>query len=72
LANASGGSVLALASIPKEQFGDTFDRNVQCVLSLSGRRCLILRFDTESKDALWARFFIEAPRRQSDPSSDMT
>ena len=39
LANA-GGSVLALASIPEEQSGDTFGRNVQCVLSLSRRRCL--------------------------------
>jgi hypothetical protein len=69
LANAGGGSVLALASIPEEQSGDTFGRNVQCVLSLSGRRCLIPRFDraslsSKSKDALWARFFIEAPRRQ--------
>ena len=69
LANAGGGSVLALASIPEEQSGDTFGRNVQYVLSLSGRRCLIPRFDraslsSESKDALWARFFIEAPRRQ--------
>ncbi|MGY2909025.1 hypothetical protein ACVWVY_008046 [Bradyrhizobium sp. URHC0002] len=66
LANAGGGSVLALAFI---QSDDTFGRNVQCVLSLSGGRCLIPRFDraslsSESKDALWARFFIEAPRRQ--------
>jgi short-subunit dehydrogenase len=37
LANAGGGSVLALASIPEEQSGDTFGRNVQCVLSLYGR-----------------------------------
>ena len=56
-ANAGGGSVLALASIPEEQSDDTFGRNVECVLSLSGRRCLIPCFDraslpSESKDAL--------------------
>jgi hypothetical protein len=40
-------------------------------------RCLVPGFDGASlsndwKDALWARFFMGAPRRQGSPSSDTT